>query len=1078
LPISIDQLITLSDYATIRKGMAYYHEQRVELYRQEAGDVFALVRGKRPQPYEVEVRFKDDARREVERATCTCKNFSSRDGMCKHVIATVLTVQAKASAAGSDEAADRVKGQHGGTNFKLKRQTDRAAAQMLKSRANQLTRQALLLDTPKAVLVPTLHLLPTGPALTFKVGAGRHYVIQNLYDFKVNFLQSETMVFGTQYLLWMNPAAFAPESQPLLDFFLRFYNEYDHVDNLYSAAERKSMALNQRMLEAFFALSVGQSISWESPWFNGPVEVLDDNYAACLALSPQGEGFVLTSARDYHFISGARRCYILEGDRLYCCAEDYSAAGGALLETLADSDWELYFAAADVSGLLVALQAAESHLRLELDPELAPYNPPPLVTRVYFDADSAGVSARMTFTYGNRTHEAFAEKKLERSLDIAGEIRAEEQLKHYLGEDLSAPGTLRLVDDEEKLYHLIAHGVAAIADWAEVYAATEFDRIKVRPPVTMGVGVRVDGGLLEVDFDLGNLDFAELAAILASYRRAKKYHRLRDGSFLALEDDGLRQLSALADGLDITEKALAAGHASLSLNQALYLDALMKNHAALRYERDRAFKNIVRSMSDVADADFVVPPHLRRVLRNYQKVGYRWLRTLDFLNFGGILADDMGLGKTLQVLALLQAYREENPSPAPSVVVCPASLVLNWASEAARFTPELKTAALTGPASERAAMIAAAGEVDLLITSYDQLKRDIERYLNLDFAYIVLDEAQFIKNQNTLSAKSVKCLRGHTRLALTGTPIENTLAELWSIFDYLMPGYLKSYHHFRVKYESRIVKQGDNQAAEQLRALVQPFILRRLKQDVLQELPEKTESNLLVSLGETQQKIYISALAQAREELADKLAAAAPGQGRIVVLAALTRMRQICCDPALVYADYKGGSAKLDAALELIESCIQSGHRILLFSQFTSMLRLIEARLQTHKIDYYTLEGSTPPSERLTLVNAFNHGGTPVFLISLKAGGTGLNLTGADVVIHFDPWWNISAQNQATDRAHRIGQTNPVQVFKMIAQGTVEERILQLQEKKAALAEAVIREGGNAFETLSGEDLLALFAER
>jgi SNF2 family DNA or RNA helicase len=410
-------------------------------------------------------------------------------------------------------------------------------------------------------------------------------------------------------------------------------------------------------------------------------------------------------------------------------------------------------------------------------------------------------------------------------------------------------------------------------------------------------------------------------------------------------------------------------------------------------------------------------------------------------------------------------------------VICPASLTLNWESEVQRFTPALHAKALVGTAPEREEILAKAGEYDLLITSYDQLKRDIEAYEGLTFAFIVADEAQYIKNRDTLNAQTVKRLRGETRLALTGTPVENSLAELWSIFDFLMPGYLFPYARFRVQYELPIVRGADSAAAERLRQLVRPFLLRRLKRDVLPELPPKTETVLKAAMESEQRKLYVATLARTRQDLEAALSTHSAGQGRLMILAALTRLRQICCDPALLYEDYHGGSVKLDACLELVESCIASGHRLLLFSQFTSMLDILETRLNAMGVATCKLVGATKTSDRQQLVSDFNQGDTPVFLISLKAGGTGLNLTGADVVIHYDPWWNAGAQNQATDRAHRIGQQNSVQVYKLISRDTVEERILRLQEEKTALAEQILKKGGNVFEALSREELLGLLEE-
>ncbi|MEG1875570.1 MAG: DEAD/DEAH box helicase [Angelakisella sp.] len=442
--------------------------------------------------------------------------------------------------------------------------------------------------------------------------------------------------------------------------------------------------------------------------------------------------------------------------------------------------------------------------------------------------------------------------------------------------------------------------------------------------------------------------------------------------------------------------------------------------------------------------------------------------------FGGILADDMGLGKTLQVLALLLAQKEEETEHTLSLVACPSSLVLNWESEVSKFAPTLCAIPIVGTAPEREALLAEHGATaDLLITSYDLLKRDVALYTNYSFRYVVADEAQYMKNQNTQNAKAVKTLHAGVRLALTGTPVENSLAELWSIFDFLMPGYLYHYSKFRSMFETPIVKQGDEAAAKRLHAMVSPFILRRMKSDVLKELPDKIETVLTAELDGEQKKVYLAAALAAKQALDAGLGE--NGSDKIQILAMITRLRQLCCDPALVYENYNQGSAKLELCLELVQSCMESGHRVLLFSQFTSMLARIADRLDAMDIDYLTITGQTAVGGRLELVNSFNEGTVPVFLISLKAGGTGLNLTGADVVIHYDPWWNSSAQNQATDRAHRIGQTKTVQVYKLIVKGTIEERILAMQRAKMELADLVVKEGDGAFARMTKEEILTLF---
>ena len=491
-------------------------------------------------------------------------------------------------------------------------------------------------------------------------------------------------------------------------------------------------------------------------------------------------------------------------------------------------------------------------------------------------------------------------------------------------------------------------------------------------------------------------------------------------------------------------------------------------------------KALVRGLRSVEDSDYPVPEQLQGVLREYQKTGFHWMKTLDANGFGGILADDMGLGKTIQTIALLEdAYGGEQKEREPSLIVCPASLVYNWEHEIRKFAPDLTIRSVVGNAGEREEILreasAAPGETSVFITSYDLLKRDVEQYGELHFRFQIIDEAQYIKNAATQSARAVKAVNAGTRFALTGTPVENRLGELWSIFDYLMPGFLFGAQHFRKEYELPIVRDQDGEALDRLRRITGPFILRRVKKDVLRELPDKLETVVYSRMEEEQKNLYAAGAARLKERL-DRSEGEGLGEERFQVLADLTRLRQICCDPRLCYENYKGGSAKLETCMDLVRRGVEGEHKILLFSQFTSMLELIESRLNQEGIASYKLTGATSKEERMRLVGEFASDATPVFLISLKAGGTGLNLTAADIVIHYDPWWNVAAQNQATDRSHRIGQDKQVTVFKLIARNTVEENILTLQESKSRLSDQVITGDGGSFGGLTREDILRILA--
>ena len=991
--------------------------------------------------------------------------------------------------------------------------SDRSATDLLEAYVKKTIEKADTTHFGDFEFEPVLHYegYSTSPWLSFRVGKKRMYIVQDLAKFKQKFADNGTSTYGKD-TLQHSLSSFSERSRPILEFVLRRYDENNYLNKTSharseasyyawygrryrSSTDARDMYLTPTLADEFFALYERYITVRDELKSYDDVTVVHENFIPRLRLEKEESGARLILAAKVNILHGDKMLYVFTPHTIYCCDEGFMDACGELLKRLLEANFSLYFAEGDLSLLFNSvIPGISPYVSLETKGDFEQYEPLPLKCRIYLDSPAAGcVLAGMMFQYDDVSFDAFSDEHPVASWDFAGEYIAQSMLFKYFGSTIYIDGDpkrvpkdmpahmLLIENDQDALYRLITEGLAEFSEIADVYSTEGFGKIKARPPAVVSVGVKVDSGLLCLDFDLEGIDISELPDILNSYRAVKKYHRLKDGSFLTLEDSALANLSELAEGLDLSDKQLVSGHAQLAMNRALYLDAICKRNEEMRIDRDSLFKKLLRDMHDIEDADFPVPESMRKVLRNYQKTGFRWLKTIDAYGFGGILADDMGLGKTIQMLALIKSFREGNMSSdnnrehTPSIVICPASLSLNWESEAQKFTPELLVSVITGTAAERASLISNCKEHDLIITSYDLLKRDIELYEPYIFQYVIIDEAQYVKNQVTQNAKSVKALNGKVRFALTGTPVENSLAELWSIFDFLMPGYLLAYSRFRKKFEEPIVKRASKESSERLKQLVRPFLLRRLKADVLKELPPKTETTLRSMMKDEQKKIYAANLAQARSDITGKSGLSA-GQDRIMILAALTRIRQICCDPSLLYSDYFGGSVKLEACMELVESCIESGHRMLLFSQFTSMLDIIEQKLREGKVEFFRIDGSTKPSGRLELVNSFNSGTVPIFLISLKAGGTGLNLTGADVVIHYDPWWNISAQNQATDRAHRIGQMKSVQVYKLIVKDTIEERILEMQERKAELASSIIEDNTDPFESLTREELLSLFS--
>ncbi|MCF0125943.1 MAG: DEAD/DEAH box helicase, partial [Clostridia bacterium] len=546
-------------------------------------------------------------------------------------------------------------------------------------------------------------------------------------------------------------------------------------------------------------------------------------------------------------------------------------------------------------------------------------------------------------------------------------------------------------------------------------------------------------------------------------------------------NEDLKLLDELGTTLDIEYNKFEDGKINLPISRSFYLEKLMDSNQNIKVAKNDKFTELIDSIENNEEKNseetenIKLDEELENKLRDYQKVGYKWLKNLEKYHFGRILADDMGLGKTLQIIALL-SIEKKSKKKTTSIVVCPSTLVLNWKAEVEKWCNDINVLSLKGTAEERKEKINDYEQYDLIITSYDLLKRDIENYEDKYFKYIIADEAQYIKNSNTQNATSLKSLKGEIKFALTGTPIENSVAELWSIFDFIMPGYLYNYNKFKKKFEEPILKYEDKETLNRLKKLISPFILRRVKKDVLTELPEKNITFMKSEMEEEQEKIYLSYLAQTKKEVAEELNESSFEKSKFKILMLLTRLRQICCHPSLFIENYKGNSGKLKQCIDLIVDAIESGHKILLFSSYTSMFEIMEKELNKHNIEYFKLVGNTPVNERIEMVEEFNNNeNIKVFLISLKAGGTGLNLTSADVVIHYDPWWNLSAENQATDRAYRMGQKNSVQVYKLITSNSIEEKINKMQERKEKLSKDILSTEETFISKLSKEDIMDLF---
>lgn len=950
--------------------------------------------------------------------------------------------------------------------------------------------------------------------LEARIGREKRYIVKNLLEFAQAVHSGKRVEYGKGMAFEHVPSAFAPESRPFLDLLLEEADAYiRHYEEMRGHAGlplpvMRALTLGSAARDRLFDLLEGKEVQTEDEKGAERVcrgERKDPRFP--VEVEARGDGIAVTVPSALTSFRGEQRLYVADGLHLFGCSELYTETMGVFLEQMEQGGREcgsrkekreLLVGSRDIPLFYARVLEGMEALGILQSPEIdwEKYRPEALKARFEFDSDSPDeLRLRPTLSYGDFTFSPLADEHVPREIcrDVPAEFYISRLITRYFSYWEDESGELVIRGDEEALYQVLSEGMPQFQEVGEVWLSESVRHLRVLPPPEVSMGVSLGGGWLDLKIETAGIDPAELLQVLSEYRQKKKYYRMKNGEFLQLSGGGLQALDSLTADLGLTKSEFQAGEAKIPAYRAFYLDSLSGDGRMKLFQRDEAYGMMVRDLKTAQSVSYAVPAVLEKTLREYQKIGYTWMRTLARYHFGGILADDMGLGKTLQVIALLTAFYQEKTEqkaagnegsgselPLPSLIVCPASLVYNWGQEFARFSPGIRVLLIAGTAKERQEQLEeqmrmeASEGAQVIITSYDLLKRDRAAYLGRTFEYEIIDEAQVIKNAKTQGAKAVKEISANARFALTGTPVENRLSELWSIFDFLMPGFLYSYRKFRERYELPIVKNQDPEALTALRRMTGPFVLRRLKKDVLRELPGKEERIVYSAASGRQQKLYTASALKLKEALAG---GAWSGNGKLEVLSQLMRLRQICCDPALCFEDYTGESAKLETCVSLIASASAAGHKILLFSQFASMLERIRERLLQEGISSHLLVGATPKEERSRMVQAFASDEVPVFLISLKAGGTGLNLTAADIVIHYDPWWNVAAQNQATDRAYRIGQEKPVTVYKLILKDTIEENLLKLQNAKLALAAQVVSEGMVSLGDLSQNELMELFEQ-
>ncbi|MBS4201246.1 DEAD/DEAH box helicase [Bacillus sp. FJAT-49732] len=685
----------------------------------------------------------------------------------------------------------------------------------------------------------------------------------------------------------------------------------------------------------------------------------------------------------------------------------------------------------------------------------------PLIAKLYLDRVKNRLLAGLEFHYGNIVINPLESREFLINPILIRDVEKENTILKIMEESsFTKTESGYFLQNEELEFEFLYQIVPKMNKLVQLYATTAVrNRIfRENPRPRIRVKVHKDRmNWLEFKFEMDGIFEKHIREILLALEEKRKYFRLRDGSLLSLTTREFEEVNQFLRKIPTQPEDLENGLNVHVVQGLRLLDSVSDDHI---FKLEKSFRQFLENIYKLEELEFEVPESLQAVLRDYQKNGFKWMKTLAKYGFGGILADDMGLGKTLQSITfILSEIADIRTKKHPVLIVCPSSLLYNWYSEFVKFTPDVQVVIIDGHKKERINLQEDALDKDVIITSYTLLRKDILWFEKQVFHTVFFDEAQVFKNPTTQIARAVKKIQADHRFALTGTPVENALEELWSIFHIVFPELFQG------------LKEYSSLTNKQVARRIRPFLLRRLKEGVLSELPEKIESRETVELLPDQKKLYAAYLAKLKHETLKHLDKDTLRKNRIKILAGLTRLRQICCHPALFVDGYKGSSAKLEQLMQIVKESQLSGRRVLIFSQFTKMLQIIGRELAFQGLPFFYLDGQTPSEERLNIANRFNAGERHLFLISLKAGGTGLNLTGADTVILYDSWWNPAVEEQAADRAHRIGQKNTVEVIKLVAKGTIEEKMNVLQEQKRHLIEEVIDSEDKALSTLTEEDI-------
>ncbi len=1051
-------------YDTFTKGKQYFNMGRVKEVRVNNKHDYFVGRVEGTDDYQPSVSFNNYG--DITNTSCSCPAFHKYSGDCKHIVAFLMSIR-------DIDKSGRLQN---------KKSSEGELKNILQS-----YRESRDIGFIPVNMEINYERYQGESSISLRVGEDKLYVVKSFAKFLSNLIDHRDTEFSKNFILSPSIHCFRKEDQAFIDFLKLLYENHEYNSMYHNGGSSnfssKKLRLTNLTEEKFFDFMQDRKFNMD---IDGnifmDIEITDEKLELNFNLEDKDGDLVLDMVLEpgQGPISSKGKYFLYDG-KVYRLTPEQMRAYMPIFDEMADKEVKNIRIKDDLKEVFISevLPVIKKNSKLIVNEKVeSSIYSPSLNTTIYFDRIADVIYGSVVFNYGDIEINPFSSNTPRKVPDriLLRDVETESVVMGLLEQsDFKVADGRFFLEEEELIFDFISDIVPQLQKYSDIFYSDSFKKIGLMETKQFTGGLKLDSDLdmLEFSFDIDGIDTSELSNILNSLKFKKRYYKLKDGSFLSLENSELDDIVGMMDYLDMSLSKLEDGKIQIPKYRTMYLDKYLKDNGLDFIKKNVDFKRLVRDITDPEDMEFNLPKGINANLRDYQVFGFKWLKTLSKYGLGGILADEMGLGKTLQMLTFLLSENEEGKQT--SIVVVPTSLVYNWEEEAKKFTPSLKTLVIGGSKLERDELIKSIKDYDLIITSYPLMRRDIEEYQGFVFDHCILDEAQHIKNHGSMNARAVKNIKAKQYFALTGTPMENSLSELWSIFDYLMPGYLHSNSKFINKYERPIIKDHDNFKLKDLNNHIRPFILRRLKREVLKELPDKIEQKLVVDMTEDQKKLYLAYLQAIRGELTEEIHEKGYNRSHIKILTGLTRLRQLCCHPGIFIEDYEGDSGKLDSLVELVQEAKNGDHRILIFSQFTSMLQKIRTTLDSHGINCMYLDGSTPMMERGDLVRSFNNGQGDVFLISLKAGGTGLNLTAADMVIHYDPWWNPAVEDQATDRAHRIGQENTVQVIKLITKGSIEEKIFQLQEQKKEMIDKVIQEGETLISKLSEEELMSLF---